>query len=136
MEFLMNKDIRWQQRFENFLKAFEQLKKAVTQDKLNELERAGLIQTFEYTYELSWKTLKDFLETEGITAKTPRETIQEAFKASFIIDGHNWIDALENRNLLSHTYEESLSLKACELIKKSYFPFLKKFKDDFEKKKP
>lgn len=130
----MNKNIRWRQRFENFLKAFTQLEAAVGQKNLNDLERSGLIQTFEYTYELSWKTLKDFLESEGIAVQTPRETIQEAFKSGFIPDGHSWIDALENRNLLSHTYEKILSLKAEELIKKSYYPFLKKFKEDFSVK--
>lgn len=132
----MNKDIRWRQRFANFQKAFFQLENAVKKGNLSDLERSGLIQTFEYTYELGWKTLKDYLEAEGIITKTPRETIQEAFKASIVTDGHTWIDALENRNLLSHSYEETLSRKAEELIKNSYFSFLKKLKDDLLKKLP
>ena len=131
----MNKSIRWKQRFQNFQKVYSQLELAVHKNELSELERSGLIQTFEYSFELSWKTLKDFLESEGIIATTPRKVIQEAFKAEFIKDGHDWIDALEKRNLLSHCYDEQLSLKVMDLIKKSYFPFIKQFKQDFESKK-
>lgn len=108
----MNKKIRWKQRFENFEKVFKELKEATEKSKLNKLERSGLVQTFEFTFELAWKTLKDYLESEGITAQSPRETIQQAFKSSYISDGDLWIDALEKRNLLSHTYSEELSLKA------------------------
>ena len=130
----MNKDIRWKQRFQNFKNAYNQLNSAVEIPKLSELESAGLVQTFEYTFELAWKTLKDFLESEGIVASTPRQTIQEAFKANFIIDGHAWIDALEKRNLLSHSYSKELSQKAVDLIKSSYYPIMKDFKKSFEEK--
>ena len=58
-------DIRWQQRFNNFKKAFIQLKEAVEIEHYSSLEKEGLIQRFEYTYELAWKTLKDFLEYRG-----------------------------------------------------------------------
>ena len=130
----MNKELRWKQRFQNFKNTYRQLQTASTKEELSELERSGLVQTFEYTFELAWKTLKDFLETEGITVNTPREAIQEAFKGHFIAEGHAWIDALEKRNLLSHCYSEELSLKAESLIKTLYYPFLKTFKEEFEKK--
>jgi nucleotidyltransferase substrate binding protein (TIGR01987 family) len=130
----MNKDIRWKQRFQNFKNAYKQLDSAIALPELSELESAGLVQTFEYTFELAWKTLKDFLESEGVVAATPRQVIQEGFKANFIIDGHTWIDALEKRNLLSHSYSKELSKKAVELIKTSYFPIMKDFKETFEKK--
>lgn len=130
----MNKDIRWKQRFQNFKNAYRQLDSAIELPQLSELESAGLVQTFEYTFELAWKTLKDFLESEGVVAATPRQVLQEAFKANFIIDGHTWIDALEKRNLLAHSYSKELSKKAVELIKSSYFPIIKDFKATFEKK--
>lgn len=62
-----NQDIRWQQRFDNFKKAFAQLDKAVQQGDFNELERQGLIKAFEYSYELAWNTLRDFLINKGYT---------------------------------------------------------------------
>ena len=130
----MNKDIRWKQRFQNFKNAYRQLNSAIALPKLSELESTGLVQTFEHIFELAWKTLKDFLKSEGIMAATPRQVIQEAFKANFIINGHTWIDALEKRNLLSHTYSQELSQKAIELIKSSYFPIMEEFKQTFEKK--
>lgn len=130
----MNKDIRWKQRFQNFQKVCSRLEAAIGLSQLTELERSGLIQTFEFTFELAWKTLKDHLESEGIVANTPREVIQQAFKAQFITKGHSWIDALEKRNLLAHSYDEGLSLKAEELIKAQYFPFLKEFKEQYEKR--
>lgn len=128
---MSNKEIRWKQRFENFEKAFNELKEATEKPELSKLERAGLVQTFEFTFELAWKTLKDFLESEGVTAQSPRETIQKGFSSSYISDGHLWIDALEKRNLLAHTYSEELSLKAVSLIKDSYFQILEKFHKDF-----
>lgn len=69
-------------------------------------EEAGIIQTFEFTFELGWETLKDLLEAEGYAPKTPRETIKQAFQISFITNGEMWLDALEKRNVLSHAYDE------------------------------
>ena len=130
----MNKNIRWKQRFQNFQKVYKQLDAAVFKEELSTLERTGLIKIFECSFELAWKTLKDFLESEGITATTPRQVIQEAFKSQFIKDGHAWIDVLEKRNLLAQCYREELSVKAISLIKRSYFPFLLEFKDSFKSK--
>lgn len=129
-----NKQIRWKQRFQNYSKAFAHLEAAVQIDKLSDLERAGLIQTFEFSFELAWKTLKDFLESEGITTTSPRQVIQEAFKANYITDGHTWIDALEKRNFLSHCYSEEVSSKSEDLIKNQYFLFLQQLKTFFESK--
>lgn len=125
---------RWQQRFENFQKAFLQFENAINKENLSQLERSGLLQTFEFTFELSWKTLKDFLYAEGITANTPREVIQKSFHAEIIQDGHDWIDALEKRNLLSHSYSEELSKSAEKLIREKYYNMISKFKLSFEKK--
>ena len=100
----MDKQIRWKQKFQNFQKAFIQLSAAIQMGELSDLERAGLIQTFEYSFQLAWKTMKDFLESEGVTTQTPRETLKESFRAEIISDGHGWIDALEKRNIFSLCY--------------------------------
>ena len=72
------KEIRWKQRFQNFEKAFLQFDEAVsTIDELSVLEKEGLIQRFEYTFELAWKTLKDYLESQEVEAKFPREVIKK-----------------------------------------------------------
>lgn len=120
------KDIRWKQRFQNFEKAYVSLKKYVDQPIQTELERAGLIQLFEMTFELSWKVLKDYMEAEGYTLKSPRETIKQAFQMELIEEGHIWMDALSDRNLATHTYDEVMADKLVKEIKKKYFPTIRK----------
>jgi nucleotidyltransferase substrate binding protein (TIGR01987 family) len=122
----MYKAVRWQQRLINLRKAFSLLSRAVTQEVYNDLERAGLIQQFEFCFELSWKTLKDYLENEGILAETPREVIKQAFAANLLPDVDVWIDVLEKRNLLSHVYDDEMALFAITLIKSKFFPILKR----------
>lgn len=129
------KKIRWKQRFQNFEKAHHELSAAVSKPSLSKLERTGLIKTFEFTFELAWKTLKDFLESEGLDASTPREVIKTAFQNKLISNGSLWIEALENRNLLAHTYEENLALNAEKSIKDKYFQFLNEFHMNFLKLK-
>ncbi|MFY7998318.1 MAG: nucleotidyltransferase substrate binding protein [Candidatus Kapaibacteriota bacterium] len=75
----MNQDIRWQQRFHNYEQAFLRLQEAVEMQSLNELERNGLIHRFEFTLDLAWKTLKDFLEEQGFSFKpSPKDTVRLA----------------------------------------------------------
>lgn len=121
----MNTDIRWKQRLENFKKAVAQLEEFVQQPVLNKFERQGLIQCFEYSFELGWKTLKDYLENGGQDVATPRAAIQLAFQAGLIGDGHSWIDALQKRNFLAHSYNEQYALQAENLIRKTYAKMLK-----------
>ena len=123
----MDNDIRWIQRYSNFKKAIEQLKEFVKKSDLNRLEQQGLIQCFEYTFELAWKTAKDYLEANGYSPKTPRETIQIAFSINLISDGHVWIDALEKRSLMSHTYNEEYAEEAIRLILNEYYHILSNF---------
>lgn len=120
----MSEDIRWKQRFQNFQKAGGQLREFIQKPELNKFEKQGLIQCFEYTFELAWKTMKDYLEEQGFTVKSPREAIQTAFQAQLISDGHGWIDALEKRNLMAHTYDERKANEAEKLIRTVYFPIL------------
>ncbi len=118
-------DIRWKQRYQNYLKACTQLDKFVDITNLNELEEQGLIQCFEYTFELAWKTMKDYLSYNGYDVKSPRETIQIAFQSDLITDGHTWLDALQKRNLMAHTYDSELASEAITLIRTKYHLILK-----------
>lgn len=120
------KDTRWKQRFQNFDKSYNLLKKYSNQPIVTELERAGIIQFFEMTFELAWKVLKDYLEAEEYNVKSPRETVKQAFQIGLIDNGHIWIDALSNRNLTTHTYDEELANKMTEEILTLYLPELDK----------
>jgi nucleotidyltransferase substrate binding protein (TIGR01987 family) len=125
-------DIRWKQRFDNYRKAFLQLTEFITKGSLNKFEVQGLIQCFEYTFELGWKTVKDYLEQEGFDVKTPRSAIQTAFQTELISDGHTWIDMLEKRNLMAHTYNEQYAEQAEQLIRKEYYLVLKELYSKLE----
>ena len=127
------KEIRWKQRFENFDKSYKLLKKYSNQEITTELERAGIIQFFEMTFELAWKVLKDYLESEGYIVKSPRETVKQAFQIGLIDNGHVWIDALSNRNLTTHTYDEELAIKMTSEILDAYLPELDKMYEKLSK---
>ena len=119
------KEIRWRQRFENFERSYKLLEKYSNQVITTELERAGIIQFFEMTFELAWKVLKDYLEAQGYLAKSPRETIKQAFQIDLIEEGHCWLDALAKRNLTTHTYDEELAKKFVNEIINEYVPLFK-----------
>lgn len=129
----MNEDIRWKQRFSNYKKATMQLTEFVEKESLNKFEIQGLIQCFEYTFELAWKTMKDYLQQEGFEVKSPRETIQTAFQIQLINDGHVWIDALNKRNLMAHTYDEGVAKEAEQLIKEKYYQAIRELLSELEK---
>ncbi len=109
------KSIRWKQRFKNFEKAINSF------EDLDNLSKDGLIQRFEYTLELAWKTLKDYLEAEEVIAKTPKSTIKHAFQIDIINNGELWINMLEDRNLMAHTYNETNFNIALNNIHNKYF---------------
>jgi len=119
------KNRRFRQRFQQYKRAFRWLERAVQQDNYSDLERAGLIQFFEMTLELAWKVMKDYLENEGFQPKTPRQTIKMAFQAEIIEEVEVWMDALDDRNLTSHTYNENTAEQVTKLIKQKYFPILR-----------
>lgn len=121
----MSSNIRWKQRYQNFEKAFKLLEEAVLKTGLSKLEKAGVIQIYEFTFELAWKTLKDYLEEKAVPVKFPKDTIKEAFKYEIIDDGDLWMDMLEKRNLMSHTYDETNAELAYGLIVNSYYGALK-----------
>ena len=117
-------DIRWKQRYAHFQKAFRLLEQTVAIVHPSDAERAGLIQFFEMTFELAWKMLKDYLESEGFTVISPRATLKQAFQAGLLDDGHVWLEALTDRNLTVHTYEESIALAVEQSIRTRYYPAL------------
>lgn len=117
-----NKDIRWQQRFSNFKKALSQLRKFVDKGNLNELEEQGAIQAFEYTYELGWLVLKDFLEYQGQTdIFGSRDAIRKAFQTGLIEDGEKWMDAYVSRTKTSHAYNEETAKEVVNAVINDYF---------------
>ena len=117
-------DIRWKQRFQNFDRAFVLLREALENgpDTLNQLEKEGVIQRFEFSFELAWKTLKDFMEQDGFVFATitPRQVLKDAFAAKILPDGQVWIDMLDHRNLLSHTYNLAKFEEAVKAVHEQY----------------
>jgi nucleotidyltransferase substrate binding protein (TIGR01987 family) len=128
-------DIRWIQRFSTFERAFMLLSMAISIESPSVVERAGLIQFFEMAFELSWKLLKDYEQQEGFTAKTPREVIKQAFQSGIISNGHDWIEALQDRNLTVHTYQEEVAIAVEASIRNRYFPLLQALYEAFKAKR-
>lgn len=122
----MSHDIRWKQRFDNFQRALRQLTAAVALSRtrpLSDLEQQGLIQGFEFTHELAWNVLKDYLEMEGIQGLVgSRSTVREAFKRGLIADGETWMDMIDKRNLSSHTYNEAVAQAVVTAVVERYHP--------------
>ena len=125
---------RCRQRFANYEKSLGHLKSTVEKQSLNEIEKAGLIQFFEVTFELAWKVMKDFLSAEGYEVKSPRESIKTAFEYGLIQNGTLWLEALEKRNLASHTYDDKILDELEELIIHTYYPILDDLREILKKK--
>lgn len=122
----MENDIRWMQRFENYLKALDQLLKAhqlFQQRALSDLEKQGFIQAFEFTHELAWNVLKDYIEyMGGQTLIGSKDTTREAFQKGLILDGESWMEMIKSRNLTSHTYNQNTSDNIVNNIVSLYVP--------------
>lgn len=132
----MQDDIRWVQRFQNLTKAFLFLQAALDQKQLNPLERTGVIQAYEFTFELAWNTLKDYLASEGVEAAFPREVLKKAYQYALIDDGDLWMDMLEKRNLMAHSYDEDRAQTALGLIRHQYAPQFERLVTEMKKKSP
>lgn len=120
---------RWQQRFQNFERAFLLLEEATHIKKPSVVESAGMIQFFEMTFELGWKVLKDYLEEGGYIVKSPREAIKLAFQQSIVLNGEQWLQALGDRNLTVHIYNETQAEQIEKHIRCDYYPLLKALKE-------
>lgn len=130
-------DIRWEQRFDNFQRAFHALTRAVelsAQRPLTDLEEQGLIQSFEFTHELAWNVLKDYLEDKGFSNIIgSKDATRLAFKNNMIEDGEAWMKMIEDRNRTSHTYNLQIAKEVVSNILHRFFPEFKGFCDRFSK---
>ncbi len=112
---------RWEQRFRNYSKVLGQLELFISKGELNSMEEQGLIKAFEYTFELAWKTLQDFLREQGYPdIAGPRPTIEQSFQDGYIADGEGWMRMQRSRNLTSHTYNEDTATEIAAMIKTEY----------------
>lgn len=122
-------DIRWKQRFANYERALAQLTKFIDKGELNELEEQGLIQAFEYTHELAWNVLKDYLQYQGNqNIYGSRDATRLAFNVGLIEDGKSWMDMIKERNRTSHTYNQATAQAIATNIKTRFFDLFVKLK--------
>lgn len=128
-------DNRWLQRFQNYQRALTHLDQAIKSnedkgiDDFNDLEIQGTIKCFEMVFDLSWKTLQDYLTEQGYELKGPKNSIQQAFKDDLIKDGEEWVKMLDSRNDAAHAYDGDMANEILEkIITKYYFLF-----DDLDK---
>lgn len=120
-----NPDVRWKQRFQNFEKMLGFLENAMKIKEPDMVQKAGLIQFFEISFEFFWNVMKEYLEAQGIMGmRSPRDTIKKAFEVELITDGHTWLQTLQNRNLTSHTYNEEMAEEVVQEIETVYYPIL------------
>ena len=129
----LDNPLRWQQRLNSFSQAFEQLKSAVELSKsrkLSDLERQGLIQAFEFTHELAWNVMKDYLDYQGANQITgSRDATREAFQKSLIKNGELWMEMIKSRNQSSHTYNQETAEEIAGKITDEYFAAFAEFID-------
>ena len=115
-------DVRWIQRFNNYSKALAQLTRFIEKGALNEFEQQGLIQAFEYTFELAWNTIKDYFESQGeVSILGSRDAFRLAFRRGLVSNGDTWMNMITSRTLTSHTYNEDTADKIAEDISTRYF---------------
>lgn len=126
-------DIRWKQRFTNYQKALAQLTKFIEKGDLNELEEQGLIQAFEYTYELAWTLLRDYFRYQGTqNINGSRDAIREAFRVGIIEAGESWMGMIQDRNQTSHTYNLSTARAIAQNITTQYFALFVKLQETMQ----
>jgi nucleotidyltransferase substrate binding protein (TIGR01987 family) len=130
-----NQDIRWKQRFQNFSKSMHHLESALQIPNPDIVQKAGIIQFFEMSFELAWNMVKDYLEEQGfVDIKSPRNALKKAFEVGIIKNGHDWMDLLIDRNLTAHTYDDQKATEMEQLIKNKYFPLLNALYNTFKQK--
>lgn len=131
----MKEDIRWKQRFDNYLRAMQTLGRGVelaAERNLSELEQQGLVQGFEFTHELAWNVLKDYLEDAGVSGIIgSKGATREAFKNGLLEDGEAWMDMIKARNLSSHTYNTETAEEIVEDILTRFYPAFEQFAKTF-----
>jgi nucleotidyltransferase substrate binding protein (TIGR01987 family) len=132
-------DVRWEQRFNNYKKALARLTNAVSkanEEELSELEQEGLVQRFEYTFELAWKTVQDLLRYKGyIDLNGPNVVLAQAFTDGYIADSTAWRSMKKSRELSSHTYDQETADEIVESIVRIYWGLLKKLEERLEEER-
>ncbi len=120
-------ELRWEKCLSNYEKAFHLLKRFIEKENLNEFEKQGLIKSFEYTYELAWNLMKDYLLYQGITEITgSRDAIRQAFHKGLIENGEIWMAMIQDRVLTVHTYNEEAAQQIESRIYEQYFELFEK----------
>jgi nucleotidyltransferase substrate binding protein (TIGR01987 family) len=129
----MNADCRWLQRFNNYKNALVKLRGAILlsrQRALSELEEQGLVKAFEFTYELAWNVMKDYLVFQGYTTVTgSRDAIRLAFQVGLVTDGENWMEMIVGRNKSSHTYDAATVQSLIQKITSCYADLFCRFEE-------
>ena len=128
---------RWQERLQNYKKSVEILNETIQcigQNGLNKIYTMALVQAFEICFELAWKTIKDYLEFNGMKTDTPRDTIKTAFSTNLIKDGQGWIEMMEARNKTSHTYRETFANQLADDILQTYSRLIENFETTMDSK--
>lgn len=119
-----HEDVRWWQRLDQFSRALAQLNSAVelaARRELSDLEEQGLIQSFEFTHELAWNAMKDFLESRGVrNLFGSKDTSRSAFKQGLIDNGEVWMEMIKSRNLTTHTYNQDVASEIARAIRENY----------------
>lgn len=108
---------------DNYNRALAKLREGINSAK-TELNRDGVLQRFEFTFELFWKTMRLIIHYEGFECRSPRSCIKEAFKHGYIDDGEIYLDMLDDRNRTSHVYDEQTSLEIYERVEQQYMKAL------------
>lgn len=132
----MNNELRWKQRFQNFEKAYNTFYRTLTcfeNEPDDDIVQMALVQTFEFTYELAWNTMKDYLENEGFdNVNNSKQTIRTAFQAELISDAEEWMEAIQKRNLVSHTYNQIILKETVKYIQHEFFPLVRKLYENMK----
>jgi nucleotidyltransferase substrate binding protein (TIGR01987 family) len=129
--------VRWKQRYQNYSQALATLQEALAalqKEPQNHLYEIALVGAFKFTFELGWKTLKDYLRFKGGEVSLPRDVIKQAFQHELLADGQVWIDMLADRNLLSHVYDAKAAVEAIRHIQTRYFPAVVQLDNFFKAK--
>ena len=132
----MNNDIRWKQRFQNFEKSLEVFQRRYDdyeKDPNDEAYQMSLVKSFELTFDLSWNTLKDYLEYMGANPKNARTTLKRAFQEELVRDGEKWLNALEKRNDATHVYDEEVMMEVLSFIERDFYPAVRDLYFDLKK---
>ena len=129
-------DVRWQQRLQNFTKAYGLLHEILNQHcditTLEPIVKEGIVQRFESTFELAWKTLKDKMQADGVELQmlSPRAILKLAFQSGYIDHIETWLNMVSDRNLVAHAYDLATSDKVLSSLQNQYAPLIDKLHND------